>query len=200
MPRIGPGMIFFALVIGAGLLFLFQLINASQAHHWLPLDYDGYIVAATKYALEGSFAFGALYLYLPSKTSAETLRKAWTEGLLGVGNDILGRAEAAREAVETLAQVGRTTPDQLPVACTLEFSEVAAYCAGWRTRERRHYWHRPLSDMFETSNRALFDFILTLEISKCPDFKTLEDKQKVAALSLEAVIAELRRTLQIPNT
>jgi hypothetical protein len=199
MPRIGPGTLFVALLCIAGALTVLQLANARVDPHWFSPTYDSLILAAAKYAFEGSIAFGALFLYLPSKTTAETLHKAWTEGLLEVGNDILGRAESAREALETLANVGRETPEQLPTACTAEFSEVAAFCAGWRARERRRYWSRPLTALLAESNRALFDFILTLEISKPPHAKTLEEKHQAAVASLEAVIGELRKALQIPS-
>lgn len=197
--KIGPGTFFVTLLFAAMALGGLYLGNTRANPPWFSTDYSPVLLAVSKYAFEGCIAFGALYLYLPARTTAETLRKAWTEGFVQMANDLLGRAEAAREALVTLARVGSTTPDQLPSACSAEFSEVASYCAGWRTRERRRYWNRTLASQLDESNRALFDFVLTLEISNPPQAAILKDKLAAALNSLDGVIDHLRKLLQIPD-
>jgi hypothetical protein len=182
------------LAIALALFYLAQL-----DHKWFGEDTHSILMGAARYAINGCIVLGALYLYLPHKVDAETMRKAWNKGLAGAATEILDRAETAREALATLYKVGNDSPSQLPIACSLEFSQVAAFCAGWRVRRRRRFWERGLSNLFTKANQDIFDFVLTLEISGSPS-PDLDSKRDAAVASIDKVILNLRRTLQMPDT
>ena len=197
LSHFGPGRMFMLLLALAGVAFLAALVNE---HEKLFNDkYNEYLYYGANRAVEGCIAFGALYLYLPGKVSIEAFGHAWAEGLWKEGNDILVRAETAREAIDTLASVGSHTPSQLPIACTAEFSDVASFCAGWCARERRRYWDRPLAARLQEATRALFDFLLILDLKSPPNRDELNAKKVAAEKCLDAVLQMLRQTLKIPN-
>ena len=195
---LSPGRLFVAFLLLAVISGFLGTTNPKPNWYPLPSQYDEYSVPLAKYLLEGCIVLGALYIYLPERVGVETHAIAWEEELRQVGKDILGRADAAREALDTLLKVGISTPDKLPVACTTEFSDIASFCAGWRARERRPYWHASLSALLEKSNVALFDFLISLEIARNPDQDLLAAKHQAASVALGKVIAELRRALRIP--
>ena len=99
---------------------------------------------------------------------------------------VCDRIGGAIDAIGNIHIIVRNTPpEQLPELAASSFNTLAQFCAGWLAPERRRFWTLEERDVLLTTNKAVFEFLLALEINKKPDLVDIAQRADTAKQLLE---------------
>lgn len=145
-------------------------------------------------AIGNCFAAGLTLLVIallgPAKAEVETFASLRAHKRFEAAEVVRARIRPAMRGIDHLQSVGLASPERLPELTADAFNSVAQFCSGWQAAER-NYWTADEHSSLLEANRAVFEFLLTLELQRAPSKRDLDEKAQIAHAALQAAINKL---------